>query len=298
MSNIALHKNSFFYMSTTDKAKSMINLDKGMSYIDIVDCDTRLEVDTAVRDVCAPSWSWDHNPKHWQLRPPSVLVWLVHRGGAELRTSHGSIAVKRGDFLLMPSEGCEYHGRHNRDKTFEVTWLFFRAPGVQGSIGGVEGMPFCSVLTDVAFAEDLMARLLLSSGSMRGVWLRTLLDEVRRQTYRHSQTLARQRMQELGERIRANPGRYRGLNDMVLDYPYSKDHLIRLFRRCHTVTPGEFLIRARMDSARGLLAASVFSIKQIASQLGYADAFCFSRQFKARTGLSPSAFRAGGPLAQ
>ncbi|MBT3193139.1 MAG: AraC family transcriptional regulator [Verrucomicrobia bacterium] len=30
---------------------------------------------------------------------------------------------------------------------------------------------------------------------------------------------------------------------------------------------------------------------QIAAQLGYADIFCFSRQFKKRTGMSPTAFR-------
>jgi len=126
---------------------------------------------------------------------------------------------------------------------------------------------------------------------MRGTWLRAVLDEVRRQCAQQGHSTSGKRMRELGERIHAAPGRYHGLDDMLRDYPYSKDHLIRLFREHHGITPVEFLIRARMATAHNLLMASDFSIKQIAAQLGYADSFCFSRQFKAREGVSPSAFR-------
>jgi AraC-like DNA-binding protein len=60
-------------------------------------------------------------------------------------------------------------------------------------------------------------------------------------------------------------------------------------------TPAEFVIRARIQRAQTLLAFSGHSVKQIADMLGYADAFCFSHQFTARTGTSPSAFRSSAP---
>jgi transcriptional regulator GlxA family with amidase domain len=199
--------------------------------------------------------------------------------------------VTRGDFLLMPSSGVEYHGRHNPGQFFDVSWLYFRVMGWSGVLGGIAGLPMRVPLADAAFAERIMERLLASSGALRGTWLRVLLDEVRRQHTMRVASESAAQMRELGERVRANPGRYRGLDDMRCDYHYSKDHLIRLFRGCHGVTPVEFMIRARVESARALLTATSFSVKQIAAQLGYADAYCFSRQFKARTGIAPTQYR-------
>lgn len=102
---------------------------------------------------------------------------------------------------------------------------------------------------------------------------------------------AGRRVLALARQIQEDPGRFRGLEDMRAVLPYSKDHLIRLFRLYHHVTPGDFLIQARMDTARALLAISGFSIKQIAAQLGYPDSFCFSRQFNLRNGATPSEYR-------
>lgn len=263
-----------------------------MIYIDIEDVVGRLKADTMVQDRCGPEWGWDHSSAQWRDRPSSLLLWLVNRGGATLRSSVGVFDVSAGDFLLMPSHGHEYHGRHTREGVFDVTWLFFRVEGLEATLGGVKGIPFYSKLRDPAFAELLMGRLLVSPSTSQSLWLRALLDEVRRQCAQLGQSELGARIRELGARIRATPGRYRGLDDMMRDCPCSRDHLIRLFREHHGVTPVEFLIRARMDSARSLLLATGFSIKQIAAQLGYADTFCFSRQFKKRAGLSPSAFRA------
>jgi AraC-like DNA-binding protein len=271
----------------------MQNFDRKMLYIDVTDPSMRLEVDTVVQDKCGLDWSWDHDSGHWGDRPPSLLVWLVNRGGAELRSSAGDFEVSAGDFLVMPSHGYEYHGRHTPQMEFEVTWLFFRVIGNDAPLGGVEGIPLYSKLRDPAFAELLMGRLLVSPSSSQSLWLQALLDEVRRQCVQLGQSELGARIRELGSRIRATPGRYRGLDDMMRDCPCSRDHLIRLFRHHHDVTPVEFLIRARVERARALLSATSFSIKQIAAQLGYADTFCFSRQFKKRTGMSPSAFRRG-----
>jgi len=269
----------------------MSDLDKEMSYIDLNDAAMRLEVEIAVRERCDASWAWDHDPVAWQRRPASILVWLVNRGGAMLCSSVGDFRVSRGDLLLMPSRGCEYHGRHLPEREFDVTWLFFRVSGGDVPLAGVKGIPFHSKLRDPAFAEQLMDRLLVSPSFSQGLWLRALLDEVRRQSTQLGQTETGVRIRELAARIEATPGRYRGLDDMLRDCPCSKDHLIRLFRKHHGVTPVEFLIRSRVESAQSLLLATGFSVKQIAAQLGYADTFCFSRQFKARTGSSPTGFR-------
>jgi AraC-like DNA-binding protein len=252
-----------------------------------------LVVEIAIRQLCEASWSWDHGEAQWR-REPSFLIWLVTGGRASLKSSFGEHTVQRGDFFVMPSVGSEYHGRHDPETPLDVAWLFFRVINKRGRplpVRSIEGIPFHTALTDVMFAEGLMERILESTGSIQEGWLRRLMDEVRRQSAVRGASPTERQIRELGRQIRANPGRYRGLEDMRANCNYSKDHLIRLFRHYHGVTPGEFLIRARTDTARNLLAISSLSVKQMAAQLGYADASAFSRQFKARVGLSPSTFR-------
>lgn len=73
---------------------------------------------------------------------------------------------------------------------------------------------------------------------------------------------------------------------------YTPDHFTRLFRQHLGLTPRAFILRARIERARELLVESGLSINQIADALGYRDAFFFSRQFKEKTGVSPSEYRA------
>ena len=46
-----------------------------------------------------------------------------------------------------------------------------------------------------------------------------------------------------------------------------------------------------MERARLLLAESSLSVGMIAEALGFRDVFFFSRQFRQRTGLTPTAYR-------
>jgi AraC family transcriptional regulator of arabinose operon len=56
-------------------------------------------------------------------------------------------------------------------------------------------------------------------------------------------------------------------------------------------TPQQFLEGQRLDRAAQLLQRTTFSIKQIATSVGFDNPFYFSLRFKARTKLSPKEFR-------
>lgn len=64
-----------------------------------------------------------------------------------------------------------------------------------------------------------------------------------------------------------------------------------LFRAVHGVGPAQYQQRARVRQARGLLAGSRDSVKEIAARCGYADSAHFCRQFKQREGCSPMQYR-------
>lgn len=68
-------------------------------------------------------------------------------------------------------------------------------------------------------------------------------------------------------------------------------YLCRLFRRFDEQTPHQVLLRRKMNHAAERLRDPDALVKQVARELGFADAFAFSRIFKRVFGLSPDRFR-------
>lgn len=65
------------------------------------------------------------------------------------------------------------------------------------------------------------------------------------------------------------------------------------FRRVVGRSPHQQIIRVRIDHARHLLRTTSMSLDQVARACGYRYATQFATAFKERTGVTPSAFRAG-----
>jgi len=64
------------------------------------------------------------------------------------------------------------------------------------------------------------------------------------------------------------------------------------FKQQTGISPAQFQDSIRLSRARELLASTELSISEIAVRCGYGTVYYFSRHFKARTGLTPSACRA------
>lgn len=68
----------------------------------------------------------------------------------------------------------------------------------------------------------------------------------------------------------------------------------RYFKKVFHLTPMQYLQKVRIDHAVVLLDEGR-QIADVAASCGYADHSAFTRQFKAATGMTPSAFRSGRP---
>ena len=71
----------------------------------------------------------------------------------------------------------------------------------------------------------------------------------------------------------------------------SESRFFSVYKSLFGISPMEDIINAKIDLAKNLLLSSEQKISLIAKSLGYSDVTHFIRQFKAKTGVSPSIFR-------
>ena len=75
---------------------------------------------------------------------------------------------------------------------------------------------------------------------------------------------------------------------------YNKDYISRSIQKTTGFPLKEYIIRRKMDTARTLLRTSVFSIDEIAKQIGYANSNLFTKFFTYHQHTSPTLYRKRG----
>lgn len=77
------------------------------------------------------------------------------------------------------------------------------------------------------------------------------------------------------------------INKLGLGY----ENFRKIFKERTGISPLQYTINYRINTAKSLLIDDKLSINEIAAYLGYNDVFFFSNQFKKYTGYTPNAFR-------
>lgn len=91
--------------------------------------------------------------------------------------------------------------------------------------------------------------------------------------------------------VNAEPGRPVTLGDLAAVAGVSTATLTRLFRQYLGLSPLAWVLDVRIGVSKTLLTTTSLPVNQIARRAGFSDAYYFSRQFRARTGLTPSTWR-------
>jgi len=93
------------------------------------------------------------------------------------------------------------------------------------------------------------------------------------------------------EHIRENFLTLRSLDQIAGRCHVDAAYLCRLFRRFDDRSPYQYLMRLKMTAAAQRLQSPEVRVKEVAYELGFRDAFHFSRAFKKVFSVSPDAFR-------
>ena len=101
----------------------------------------------------------------------------------------------------------------------------------------------------------------------------------------------RPRIYAAREYIDNNPRKWFSLAELANYSGLSRNFFCRIFRDIIGVTPVEYMNRQKINAAKKLLIETNYSIKAIASELGFENDTYFYSMFKNKTGLTPMEYR-------
>lgn len=259
-------------------------------------------VTTAVEAFCSPDWYWDSNESPFG----AFNLWMVRQGRGWLETRGRRFPLNPGDCFVLSSEDHQY-ATHDPSHPLVVPFVLFEpldAAGKRLAPSAIPAPPLHNLLADPTFFYGLIRRLMrlhdrkALDSAAASVWLHAALNEYGRipdgGEADEQEDEQRFRIDTLCRRLQAERRFTCRLDELAREACYCPDHLIRLFKKYKGVTPGEFMIQMRIEEARSQLRSSSLSLSRIAELLGYPSLFAFSRQFRLKTGQSPSSFRTWG----
>ena len=135
--------------------------------------------------------------------------------------------------------------------------------------------------------EDLPTQELLNKAS------KLFLDIVCKiADHLRSQRIARSPdVEVIKEYIMRNAEKKITLDDLSKLVNLSNSHVIRIFKKAFGITPYDYIMQCKIETARNMLLNTSLKVYEISEYLNFSDEHYFSNCFKQRTGVSPRRFR-------
>lgn len=99
------------------------------------------------------------------------------------------------------------------------------------------------------------------------------------------------RMTQLRTVIHTEPERVMSIDDMAASVNMSRSGFQHLYKKMFGVSVINDVISGRVERAKRLLSSTDLTVAEIASKCGYSTEYNFMRQFKSRTGKTPTGYR-------
>lgn len=216
-------------------------------------------------------------------------AFVVYEGEKLIVPPDSAVVYSKGSPQIYGGCGDEYVNHWVHFDCNEADIFFER-------IGAAFDRP-CAI-TSIASAEQALEMLSLESVSQSGrraeccdLLLRLLItytaagEQPNRSP--HSEALKRLRAE-----IYSSPSGTFSISELAARVALSPSHFQTVYKSQFGVSCYEDVLRAKHSAAKHYLEATNFTVKKIAELCGYENDVHFMRQFRLRSGVSPSEFRA------
>jgi len=237
------------------------------------------------------------NTPCYQLRMESKIscIQYVLSGSGILLYDGKMYTVKEGDsFILLAGRDQIYYS--NPDNQFERIWINFRgelslqlifAYGLQEAVvfQNTNILPFLEKIHKVC-EKNQDPEIYKEKSAVEFLKLIQFFARNKENTAASSTPLEEVR-QYLDFHIMENIT----LNHVAKKFSFSKEHLIRSFKKSYGITPYQYLLQSRLRIAMIMLKTTDDSLSEIAEKLNFSDPHHFSDTFKKHLGFRPSEYR-------
>jgi len=231
-------------------------------------------------------------------------LWLVWAGHGQMKTREREYELRPG-FCVWMRPGRIYDATQDESDPIGLTFIHFsfQNPALNKShdfpeFYHVGDLNYVDTVTrrvvEIMRQYDAPADLKTTAGLLLSGLLLDLVTKFRYEdktganpVARHHAELIQETVRHIHETVEAPLS----VKDLAKRASYSPAHFSSLFKKVTGQTVEAVIVQARIDKARQLLRRSDLSIGQIAEAAGYRDVYFFSRQFKSKTGQTPSQYR-------
>lgn len=231
------------------------------------------------------------------------LLIICLKGQGWAKSAGRSVVVSAGEAIWLPSEQPHAYGAGEEDP-WTIVWAHFTGAEVadwqeqigwaaKGPIGFLDfsdqGAATLGLDRVYAALESgySVQHLLTASTALRGVFCATFEAMIRSGPTKSSA----ERTAAVREQMIENPARAYRLDELAAGAGLSVPHFCLLFRKQTGFAPIDFLIRQRIRRACQLLDRNHGTVAEIAAEVGFDDAYYFSRCFRRIMGSSPREYR-------
>lgn len=247
------------------------------------------------RVLCEPGWQLG---REWSANLKDFDLWVVWQGRGRLVRDQTQVELRSGTCLWL-SPGNEYQTSQDPKNRLGVTFIHFSF--AKNALP--PSPPFEAFETrHFEFLDSSTRKVVELCGDGDHRLATDLFFAILQQLVHEHRSLRATRasgttqhhlevMHDAARQIREQPGAIKSVADLARRAGYSPDHFSRVFQKVIGRTPTQYVIDAKMDRARLLLAESRFTVGEVAAALGYDNPHFFSRQFRQQNGAPPTAFR-------
>ena len=232
-----------------------------------------------------------------------LLYIAAGKGYFYFKGSETATVVTKGHMVLFRPKEPQVYNYYVEDKT-EVYWIHFTGSKIEEYLDSYElpkdeNVFFTGVSPDYPWIYNQIIReLQLQRANYEDViklFLHHIFLTINRYI-KESQQIKNNTINDIERAIHyfnENYAKPISIEQYAEEHLMSVNWFIHSFKSVMKVPPMQYITQLRIAAAKGYLENSTKTIAEIAAAVGYDNALYFSRIFKKRTGMTPSAYREG-----
>lgn len=235
---------------------------------------------------------------------PGAVLLLFIKTPAIFRIKGKEHRVNENSYILIsPDSPCYYTGTGD---TYTDDWIYFENESWDNSFVERLGIPM-DVPVQLGELDELshLVHILvfehysgaIHSEEIEQRYIEVLLLTLSRTLKRQSQLSSRQlsekhyRLTQIRTTIMTMPDRVGNVDELAQQAGMSRSGFQHLYKKLFGTTVIKDIIEGRLQKAKRLLSSTGLTIKEIAAVCGYSNEYSFMRQFRERTGRTPTEYR-------